>query len=59
MSAIHIARVYGKRKRNFVDQDFSARGCIVSTVRRDEEVFRKYIRDQEKEDEQLDQLNLM
>lgn len=28
-------------------------------VGRDEEVIRKYIRDQEKEDERLDQLNLV
>lgn len=58
-SAIHIARVYGERKRNFVGQHFWARGYFVSTVGRDEEVIRKYIRDQEKEDERLDQLNLM
>lgn len=60
-SAIHIARVYGERKRNFVGQHFWARGYFVSTVGRDEEVIRKYIRDQEKEDEdeRLDQLNLV
>ena len=58
-SAIHIARVYGERKRNFVGQHFWARGYFVSTVGRDEEVIRRYIRDQEKEDERLDQLKLM
>lgn len=58
-SAIHIARVYGERKRNFVGQHFWARGYFVSTVGRDEEVIRKYIRDQEREDERLDQLNLV
>lgn len=58
-SAIHIARVYGERKRNFVGQHFWARGYFVSTVGRDEEVIRKYIQDQEKEDERLEQLNLM
>lgn len=57
-SAIHIARVYGERKRNFVGQHFWARGYFVSTVGRDEEVIRKYIQDQEKEDERLEQLNL-
>ena len=46
-SAIHIARVYGERRRNFVGQSFWARGYFVSTVGRDEEVIRKYIRDQE------------
>ena len=58
-SAIHIARVYGERRRNFVGQSFWARGYFVSTVGRDEEVIRKYSRDQEKEDERLEQLKLM
>ena len=57
-SAIHLARVYEERRRNFVGQSFWARGYFVSTVGRDEEVIRRYIRDQEKEDERLDQLNL-
>ena len=34
--AIHLARVYGERKRNFVGQHFWARGYWVSTVGRDE-----------------------
>ena len=58
-SAIHVARVYGERKRNFVGQHFWARGYFVSTVGRDEEVIRRYIREQEKEDERLEQLNLV
>ena len=57
-SAIHLARVYGERKKNFVGQHFWARGYFVSTVGRDEEVIRNYIRKQEKEDEKLDQLGL-
>ena len=57
-SAIHLARVYGERKKNFVGQHFWARGYFVSTVGRDEEVIRNYIRNQEKEDEKLDQLGL-
>jgi len=57
-SAIHLARVYGERKRNFVGQHFWARGYFVSTVGRDEAVIREYIRDQEQEDKRLDQLNL-
>jgi putative transposase len=57
-SAIHLARVYGERKRNFVGQHFWARGFFVSTVRRDERVIRDYIRSQEKEDERLEQLKL-
>ena len=31
-SAIHLARVYGEKKRNFVGQHFWARGYFVSTV---------------------------
>ena len=57
-SAIHLARVYGERKRNFVGQHFWARGFWVSTVGRDETVIREYIRKQEEEDKRLDQLNL-
>ena len=57
-SAIHRARVYGERKRNFVGQHFWARGFWVSTVGRDEAVIREYIRKQEEEDKRLDQLNL-
>ena len=57
-SAIHPARVYGERKRNFVGQHFWARGYFVSTVGRDEAVVREYIRKQEQEDERLDQLGL-
>ena len=57
-SAIHLARVYGERKRNFVGQHFWARGYFVSTVGVDESVIRAYIQDQEKEDQRLDQLAL-
>jgi len=57
-SAIHLARVYGEKKRNFVGQHFWARGYFVSTVGRDEQVIRSYIRHQEKEDERLEQLGL-
>ena len=57
-SAIHLARVYGERKRKFVGQHFWARGYFVSTVGRDEGVVREYIKNQEKEDERLEQLGL-
>jgi putative transposase len=57
-SAIHLARTYGERKRNFVGQHFWARGFFVSTVGRDEAVIRQYIQDQEKEDARLEQLRL-
>ena len=58
-SAIYIARTYSERKRNFVGQHFWARGYFVSTVGRDEEVIRAYIRNQENEDRRSDQLKLM
>jgi putative transposase len=57
-SAIHVARVYGERKRNFVGEHFWARGYFVSTVGRDEAVSRAYIRSQEQEDQRLEQLKL-
>jgi putative transposase len=57
-SAIHLARVYGERRRNDVGQHFWARGYFVSTVRRDEAVIRDYIKSQEKEDQRLEQMNL-
>lgn len=57
-SAIHLARVYGERRRNFVGQQFWARGYFVSTVGRDEAVIRAYIKQQEQEDQRLEQLNL-
>jgi putative transposase len=57
-SAIHMARVYAERRGNFVGQHFWARGYFVSTVGRDEDVIREYIRNQEKEDARLEQLNL-
>src|SRR6476469_10304390 len=57
-SAIHLARVYGERKRNVVGRHFWARGYFVSTVGRDEELVGEYILNQEEEDKRLDQLNL-
>ena len=58
-SAIHLARVYGEPKRNFVGQHFWAGGHFVSTVGRDEAVIREYIRHQEREDQRLEQMNLL
>jgi len=57
-SAIHVARTMG-RKRNFVGQNFWARGYLVSTVGLDEETIRAYVRNQEKEDRRIDQLSLL
>jgi putative transposase len=39
--AIHLARVYGERRRNFVGPHFWGRGYFVSTVDRDEQVIRE------------------
>ncbi len=57
-SAIHLARVYAERQRNFVGQHFWARGYFVSTVGRNEQVIREYVRNEELEDARLEQLNL-
>ena len=57
-SAIHLARVYGEKKRSFVGQHFWARGYVVSTVGRDQELIREYIKKQEAEDTRMEQLNL-
>ena len=58
-SAIHIARVYAGRKKNFVGQNFWARGYWVSTVGKDEAAVRRCIQEQEMEDKRLEQMNLM
>ena len=55
-SAIHIARHFLRRERNYAGQHFWARGFFVDTVGRREDVIRRYIREQEEEDRRLDQL---
>lgn len=55
-SAIHVARHFLKRERNYVGQSLWARGFLVDTVGRDTERIRRYIQDQEAEDQRLDQL---
>jgi putative transposase len=57
-SAIAIARTYLGKRNNFTGQNFWARGYFVSTVGRDEEAIKRYIREQEAEDKRLDQLEL-
>ena len=57
-SAIHIARTFAGRRRNFVGQSFWARGYYVSTVGKDEESVRRYIQEQEEADRRLDQMDL-
>ncbi len=58
-SAIWIARNYAERRRSFIGKSFWARGYFVSTVGRDEDVIRKYIRHQESEDQRIDQLGML
>jgi putative transposase len=57
-SAIHIARTYRGKERNFTGEHFWARGYFVSSVGADEQPVREYIRNQEEEDIRLDQLKL-
>jgi putative transposase len=57
-SAIHIARTYLGRRKNFIGQHFWARGYYVSTVGMDEDGVRAYIKRQEREDQRLEQLNM-
>jgi putative transposase len=58
-SAIHVARSYVGKRRDFRGQHFWARGYFVSTVGRDEQAVRQYIQQQEVEDRRLDQLQLL
>ena len=57
-SAISIARTYFGRRKNFTGQSFWARGYYVTTVGRDEEVIRNYIKHQDEEDHRIDQLDI-
>ena len=57
-SSIWIAQNVERKLRNFLGHKFWARGYFVSTVGRDEETIRVYIRNQEIADKQLDQLQL-
>ncbi len=57
-SAIYVARRYRGKRRNFAGENFWARGYFVSTVGRDEMAVREYIKEQEKEDLRMDQLEM-
>ena len=57
-SAIHVARHFLKRERNYAGQRLWARGFLVDTVGRNEDAIRRYIQEQEAEDRRLDQLDL-
>ena len=49
-SAIHIAREFFGRRKNFTGEEFCARGYHVSMVGRNEEVIDIYIKEQGRED---------
>ena len=57
-SAICIARNFKGKQKNFVGEHFWARGYFVSTVGLDEDMVREYIRNQEANDINRDQLAL-
>jgi putative transposase len=54
-SAIWIAQNVDRKTRNIIGSNFWARGYFVSTVGRDEDLIRRYIRDQEIADKQSDE----
>jgi putative transposase len=57
-SAIHIARNYGNKKRNIAGEHFWARGYFVSTIGKDEQMIKDYVRHQQSEDQRIDQLRM-
>jgi putative transposase len=54
-----MAGKYPGRQRNYIGQHFWTRGYFASTVGRDEQVIRDYMRYQEKEDKRIDQMQLV
>ena len=46
MASLRVADYLEGRQKNFDGEHFLARGYFVSTVRLDEEIVRKYIREQ-------------
>ena len=58
-SSIWIAQNVERKARNFTGHKFWARGYFVSTVGRDEEMIRAYIKNQEMQDRELDQLSMI
>lgn len=55
-SAISIARELRGKTKNFSGENFWARGYFVSTVGLDEDMVRKYIKEQERADEPLEKM---
>ena len=57
-SSIWVAQNIERKMRNFLGHKFWARGYFVSTVGRDEELIRIYIKNQELADRQADQMEM-
>ncbi len=57
-SAIHVARHFCGKARNYAGQSFWARGFYVDSVGLDDGVIRNYIRQQEERDRRQDQMDL-
>jgi putative transposase len=57
-SSIWVAQNISNKQQNFVGHRFWARGYFVNTVGANEEQIRKYVQNQEKDDQRYDQLNL-
>ena len=57
-SAIHLARVYGERKRNFVGQHFLGAGIFRVHGRTGRKGHSRIHPQQEREDQRLDQMNM-
>jgi len=58
-SSIWIAQNVERKARNFAGHKFWARGYFVSSVGCDEETIRAYIKNQELQDREMDQLALI
>ena len=57
-SAIHIARMYGGKRRTLWGSTFGRGAIGYRRWAQDEAAVRRYIQEQEKEDQRLDQLGL-
>ena len=57
-SAIHVARHFLGKARNYTGQSLWARGFFVSTAGVNDEIIREYIRHQEEDDRRIEQLEL-
>ena len=56
--AIHVARHFLGKARNYIGQSLWARGFFVSTAGVNDEIIREYIRHQEEDDRRIELLEL-